>query len=180
MRTVDAIVEAAAHILEEHGFDGYTTNAVADRAGVSIGSLYQYFPNKDAITLVLIERDAGLLIQEVQAASRLDDWHAAIEAMVAAAVRHQLRRPALARLLDLEESRLRATDVAAPGTGAIYGAVRSVLERAALGPPVDRMATDLMGLTRGITDMAGRGGETNAEDLEDRVRRAVFGYLQTI
>ncbi|MBR8500820.1 TetR/AcrR family transcriptional regulator, partial [Burkholderia cenocepacia] len=42
--TVDAIVEAAARILERDGFDGYTTNAVAALAGVSIGSLYQYFP----------------------------------------------------------------------------------------------------------------------------------------
>jgi AcrR family transcriptional regulator len=54
--TVDAIVEAAGQLLVEHGRLGVTTNAVADRAGVSIGSLYQYFPNKDAIFKMLQER----------------------------------------------------------------------------------------------------------------------------
>ena len=37
--TVNAVLEAAARILERHGFEGYTTNAIAERAGVSIGSL---------------------------------------------------------------------------------------------------------------------------------------------
>jgi AcrR family transcriptional regulator len=44
--TIDAMLDAAAHILGERGWSGLTTNAVADVAGVSIGSLYQYFPNK--------------------------------------------------------------------------------------------------------------------------------------
>jgi AcrR family transcriptional regulator len=52
---VDAIVEAAAYILERHGWDRLTTNRIAERAGVNIGSLYQYFPNKEAI-LAEIER----------------------------------------------------------------------------------------------------------------------------
>jgi AcrR family transcriptional regulator len=55
-QTVDAIVEAAGQLLVEHGKIGVTTNAVAERAGVSIGSLYQYFPNKEAIFAALQER----------------------------------------------------------------------------------------------------------------------------
>ena len=46
--TVEAILEAAARILDRQGWKGFTTNAVAEVAGVSIGSLYQYFPNKAA------------------------------------------------------------------------------------------------------------------------------------
>ena len=178
--TVEAIVEAAAHILEARGFEGYTTNAIAERAGASIGSLYQYFPNKDAITLALIERDAAVLVRNVREAAAMADWRAALRAMVTAAVRHQMQRPVLARLLDDEEARLRADDVAAPGTSAIYHAVRSVVERAAPGLPADRLVSDLMGLTRGITDMAGRAGEVDAADLEARLNRAVFGYLQAV
>jgi AcrR family transcriptional regulator len=49
--TIEAILDAAAHILGEQGWRGITTNRVAEKAGVSIGSLYQYFPNK----LVLVE-----------------------------------------------------------------------------------------------------------------------------
>jgi len=54
--TVDAILGATARVLVKHGFEGLTTNAVATAAGVSIGSLYQYFPNKEALVSALIER----------------------------------------------------------------------------------------------------------------------------
>ena len=47
--TVDAILTASARILRESGYDGLTTNKVAEAAGVSVGSLYQYFPGKDAL-----------------------------------------------------------------------------------------------------------------------------------
>lgn len=54
--TVDTILEATARVLVKQGFDGLTTNAVAAAAGVSIGSLYQYFPNKEALVSALIDR----------------------------------------------------------------------------------------------------------------------------
>jgi AcrR family transcriptional regulator len=54
--TVEAIVEAAAQVFERHGYAAGTTNRIAERAGVSIGSLYQYFPNKDAILVELTRR----------------------------------------------------------------------------------------------------------------------------
>jgi AcrR family transcriptional regulator len=55
--TVATILEAAAHVLERRGYAGFTTNHVALRAGVSIGSVYQYFPDKDALLAALVERD---------------------------------------------------------------------------------------------------------------------------
>jgi AcrR family transcriptional regulator len=55
-QTVDAILEAAAQVFERHGYAAGTTNRIAQRAGVSIGSLYQYFPNKDAIVMELARR----------------------------------------------------------------------------------------------------------------------------
>jgi AcrR family transcriptional regulator len=54
--TVEAILEAAAQVFERHGYAAGTTNRIAERAGVSIGSLYQYFPNKDAIVMELARR----------------------------------------------------------------------------------------------------------------------------
>lgn len=53
--TVDAILKASAQLLERNGETGVSTNHIAERAGVSIGSLYQYFPNKDAILSALME-----------------------------------------------------------------------------------------------------------------------------
>jgi AcrR family transcriptional regulator len=54
--TVEAILEAAAQVFERHGYAPGTTNRIAERAGISIGSLYQYFPNKDAILVELVRR----------------------------------------------------------------------------------------------------------------------------
>jgi AcrR family transcriptional regulator len=51
--TVERILDAAAHIFHEQGYAGTTTNEIADEAEVSVGSLYQYFPNKDAILVAL-------------------------------------------------------------------------------------------------------------------------------
>jgi AcrR family transcriptional regulator len=54
--TLEAVLEAAAQVFERHGYAAGTTNRIAERAGVSIGSLYQYFPNKDAILVALVRR----------------------------------------------------------------------------------------------------------------------------
>ncbi|MCM3754869.1 TetR family transcriptional regulator, partial [Bacillus licheniformis] len=80
--TVDAIVEAAARILERDGFDGYTTNAVAALAGVSIGSLYQYFPNRDALTAALVERESAHLLDDVDRAAALSSCDDVLRTLV--------------------------------------------------------------------------------------------------
>ena len=51
-----AILDAATQLFQRLGYAGTTTNRVAELAGVSIGSLYQYFPDKDALLLALAER----------------------------------------------------------------------------------------------------------------------------
>ena len=56
--TIDAILEATARIVGQVGLDRATTNRIAELAGVSIGSLYQYFPGKEALLAALIEREA--------------------------------------------------------------------------------------------------------------------------
>jgi AcrR family transcriptional regulator len=56
VETVDRILDAAARIFDERGYRATTTNHVAAEAGVSIGSVYQYFPNKDALLVALAER----------------------------------------------------------------------------------------------------------------------------
>ena len=54
----DSILEASTRVLEEVSFEKFTTNRVAEAAGISIGSLYQYFPNKQSI-LIELERIAN-------------------------------------------------------------------------------------------------------------------------
>jgi AcrR family transcriptional regulator len=60
--TRQRILTAAAHVFAEHGYAAGTTNRIAERARISIGSLYQYYPNKDAILVELVTQhlDAGV------------------------------------------------------------------------------------------------------------------------
>lgn len=65
--TVDAILEAATRLFAEGGLDQVNTNHIAELAGVSIGSLYQYFPSKEAILGELIDRHAEQTIAALAA-----------------------------------------------------------------------------------------------------------------
>jgi AcrR family transcriptional regulator len=56
VETVDRILETAARLFDERGYHGTTTNHVAEQSGVSVGSLYQYFPNKDSLLVALAQR----------------------------------------------------------------------------------------------------------------------------
>ncbi|WP_110982282.1 TetR/AcrR family transcriptional regulator [Acinetobacter baumannii] len=177
--TFEAILEAAARILESLGFARFNTNAVAELAGVSIGSLYQYFPSKDALIVELIRRERAELsnhiveaIQQHEAAELKEK----LKFILQAAVQHQLSRPKLARTLefaseiigkDTEESELQheletiISDLF----------IRSGISHAQLA------AQDVIALSKGMINAAGIAGESDLNHLQQRVEKAVFGYL---
>src|SRR5262245_36689873 len=64
--TVDALIEATARILVKEGFDAANTNRIAEKAGVSIGSLYQYFPGKEAVVAALLERHVRQMLRAAE------------------------------------------------------------------------------------------------------------------
>lgn len=180
VQTVEAILESAAHILETEGLDGYNTNAIAARAGASVGSVYQYFGSKDAITMALISVDAKCLMSALDVAATLADPHAALEAMIAAAANHQLRRPRLAQLLDLEERRFnRLTHTSDDKPELLHRQVVKVVERI-YGPheELSSLCADLIVITRALCDAAGERQESSFDALQDRIRKAVHGYLR--
>ncbi|WP_367889722.1 TetR/AcrR family transcriptional regulator [Burkholderia sp. S171] len=147
---------------------------------MSIGSLYQYYPGKDAITIALIEQQSAVLLDAVVKAARVDDWAAALRAMVRGATEHQLTRPKLARLLDFEEARLPFPAHAVRVGSTIQAAIAEVLKKRpeCSTEDVSVLTCDILAMTRGLTDSAGERGETDIDELERRVIRAVFGYLE--
>lgn len=176
--TRDAIVEAAARILEADGMGGFNTNAIAARAGVSIGSLYQYFPAKDAILATLIRAEAeafdAALSEGVRRAERLS-LAGAIGVLAQVAVAHQTRRPRLARQLDLEEHRL-GLEAELDQTNRRVGQILiDFLTERRLGDRAGHAAWDILHLSRGLIDGALERGVT--EGLEARLTRAILGYL---
>ncbi|MFD8089258.1 TetR/AcrR family transcriptional regulator [Streptomyces malaysiensis] len=105
--TRERILTAAAHIFAELGYAAGTTNRIAERARISIGSLYQYFPNKDAILAELLVRhiDRGTWTQ----ADQLDLSAGSLKEMVRALVRDAIDNhrddPQLLRIM-IEEAPL--------------------------------------------------------------------------
>jgi AcrR family transcriptional regulator len=64
--TVETILTATTRILTEQGYAQFTTNRVAELAGLSVGSLYQYFPNKEALIVALAEHHTNAMAQLAQ------------------------------------------------------------------------------------------------------------------
>lgn len=107
-KTRQRILDAAAHVFAEYGYVGGTTNRIAEHAGLSIGSLYQYFPNKDAVLRALMDEhvDAGarLLTDRLSGGlpERLDD---ALRLFVRATIDNHRDDPRLHRVLFEEAPR---------------------------------------------------------------------------
>lgn len=100
--TVGSLIEATARILVKEGFDKASTNRVAEVAGVSIGSLYQYFPSKEALVAAVIERHQQQIMQMVRselAQVRAQPLDQAIRRFVAVAVAAHRLDPQLHRVL---------------------------------------------------------------------------------
>jgi AcrR family transcriptional regulator len=66
--TVEAITEATVQVLLSHGIERFTTTRVAERAGVSVGTLYQYYPNKQSLLFAVLENHMNNVAAKVEAA----------------------------------------------------------------------------------------------------------------
>ena len=111
--TVDVILEAAARILVKGGYAAFTTNRVAETAGVSVGSLYQYFPNKQSLLGELMRRhveelERGMAAITADAAKR--PLAETVRALIEDNVRAHLVNPALHQVLSEEVPRLGPLD----------------------------------------------------------------------
>lgn len=128
---VEAILEATARVLAERGYAGTNTNVVAERAGVSVGSVYQYFPNKDSLVTALHERHGAQMyaaIAAVLAAARPDGLHGHVQAMVRALLAAHRVAPELHRVLEKEFPFFDAPREQSVADGGIFRQVRQLLE----------------------------------------------------
>jgi AcrR family transcriptional regulator len=178
--TVALIVEAAARILELDGFEGFNTNAIAEKAGVSIGSLYQYFPSKDALLSAIIERETAPLLSVSEDLVNITDCKSALRYYIRASIRHQMRRPQLARLIDVAEKREIFNKQVSGTASRLQAAVERVLQMpdAPHAANISLASADLLAIIRSLVDAAGERGEGASEQLLKRVEGAVWGYLR--
>ncbi|MBC9878227.1 TetR/AcrR family transcriptional regulator [Bradyrhizobium sp. INPA01-394B] len=128
--TVDALIEATARILVKDGFEKTSTNRIADLAGVSVGSLYQYFPSKEALVAAVIERHNEEIMAIVRttltevAAMPIEK---AVRRLVSVAIDAHRVNPKLHRVLAEQIPRAGKLDVEASNRE-VHGLVRAYFE----------------------------------------------------
>ena len=103
--TVDAILEAAARILVESGYASASTNRIAERAGVGIGSLYEYFPGKEAIFAELRRREMARWYAKLRAGPASGPPREVIAHIVRTQIAYASANPALYAALETEVPR---------------------------------------------------------------------------
>jgi len=178
--TFDAVLQAAAHILAAGGYDALNTNAIAERAGVSIGSLYQYFPNKKAIVTGLIRAKRARLLAGIQQAANANEhsFDKGLECIIAAALNQQLAWPKLAIILHQSEAFLAPESETQALKTEIHQVLADFLHSHAI--TVDGSTTqDVIAMANGMIEAAGLVGETDVEAVAARVFHAVHAYLTT-
>ena len=184
--TVDAIIEASAQLLIEQGHERLTTARAAHRAGVSVGSLYQYFPNKAALVAAVIERscDSFLAAFETALASRRGDTLAdSVGAIVAATLVSHRLSPELHRLVIDLAPRIGVADRAAAAGRAVAAAIEATLHRhqAEIAPEIDlpTAATLIETLLEALSHRTVQDRSTSSPDvrLAAEAARMILRYL---
>ncbi|NBP26809.1 MAG: TetR/AcrR family transcriptional regulator [Betaproteobacteria bacterium] len=181
--TVETILAAATRVLECDSLAGFNTNRVAEVAGVSVGSLYQYFPNKSALIAALIDRQQSALAQSIEACVAAYEGRSLREALFALAdlgVEQQYQRPLLSAALDQEETRLPLDKRLRESEQRIGAAVMSLLcrhEKELAISPKPSDVQDIFVIAKALIEADAMAGRPPPPDLRDRVVRALWGYL---
>jgi AcrR family transcriptional regulator len=185
--TVDALLEATARILIREGFDKASTNRIAEVAGVSVGSLYQYFPGKEALVAALIDRHRHEIMQVVRGelAEALNlPVEQAMRKLVEVAVKAHRIDPRLHRVLTEQIPRVGRLEKVETFNRENYALFRAYLERrrdeirrADLGLVAFLCVTSIEALTHSaVLHQKIATGEATAA-LVDEATRLVVGYL---
>ena len=133
IHTVEAVFEACIQVLLASGVERLTTTKVAERAGVSVGTLYQYFPNKESLLSAVLENYLGLVISEVESACA-EGKGQALNAMANLVVRSflqaKMRNQDVSKALYAVSSDVGGTEIVARMTQRVQLALCSMLATA--------------------------------------------------
>jgi len=187
--TVDALIEATARILVKEGFDQASTNRIAAKAGVSVGSLYQYFPSKEALVAAVIDRhqqDLMEVVRRVLSEVAALPMEQAIRKVVAVAVEAHRIDPKLHRVLAEQIPRVGRLENIETFNRETYKLFRAYLEshrheiRAIdLGLATFVCVTSIEALTHtAILHRSEMLSDEAIETLIDEATRLVVGYLR--
>jgi AcrR family transcriptional regulator len=178
--TVAAILDAAVLVLKQDGLKGFNTNAIAERAGVSVGSLYQYFPTKEAILASLIRKMRAEMLEAMKGAmqhgSTGEIRHDA-RVFINASLSHHLDHADIVEILERVEAELPMDEETAVLKAEMHQLVVEVLERAGI-ERASIVAADLVAICGALSRTLPASGATNSEEMSNRMLRAALGYIE--
>jgi AcrR family transcriptional regulator len=182
--TVQTILQAAARVLRQESLTSFNTNRVAEIAGVSVGSIYQYFPNKSSLMAALITQAKQTLAQDVARVVDACEGKSlaySINQLTKLAIEQQFAQPFLAAALDHEERRLPVGEQIAQAEAQLIQSVMRLLARhqpmlsAKVSPT---LAKDCLVMVKALVESeSGSGQEKPPANLPARIRKALLGYL---
>ncbi|BCH20386.1 TetR/AcrR family transcriptional regulator [Mesorhizobium sp. L-8-3] len=183
--TVEAIIVATAQLLTEQGFETLTTARAAERAGVSVGSLYQYFPNKQALAAAVVdhygEKFATTFVRAIEEGSR-GTLRESVGAMIHAALVSHPHGPELHRTLIEVARRVARDEKNAEISSRIARTIEKILagHREEIAPDLD--LADAAALVETVLEtVAHRAVEGHpvsiAGDMAGQCRRLILAYL---
>ena len=186
--TVQALLDATARVLTKEGYDRASTNRIAATAGVSVGSLYQYFPNKEALVAALVARHnremLDLLREALKEVASLDLATATAKLVRAAVDAHRVD-PALHRVFDEQVPRMGQLAKIEALQGETFQLVRSYLEERRdeisvrdLDSTASILVTTVEALTHQFVIHGSAAPARDRDRFIDEVTRLVVGYLQ--
>jgi len=187
--TVDALIEATARILVREGFDRASTNRIAEVAGVSVGSLYQYYPGKEALVAAVIDRhheEIMRVVREALAEVASQPVKKAVRRLVTAAIDAHRVDPRLHRVLAEQiprTGRLENVDAFNREAHALFMAYlesrRDELRVADPGMAAFVCVTSIEALTHNaVLHHSEKLSDEAVRTLVDEATRLVVGYLQ--
>lgn len=182
--TVEAVLDAVVRVLKKHGVEGVTTNRIAEAAGVSIGSVYQYFPDKRAIFTALHDRhvdEISRLIDDRLVAHATAPIEEFVRALIEALVEAHAADPEFHELMTTTVPHgvegARALDVRLRGVFKLALTSRARLRRE--GRDLDRMLFVLPNMVEALSHGAAyrRPPGLSLAAAKDEAVRAVLSYL---
>lgn len=177
--TFETILEATTRILQAGGLSAVTTNLVAETAGVSVGSLYQYFPSKEAILSELVTRMRLSMSERLAVASLSAQelpLRQAIPLLMEAAVHQYATQPQLTAALEEAEARLPRSPEVRAGRRKVREVLIACLERRGVPDPKEA-AIDISAMTRAIVTASVATGNADFDKIRKRIEWAALGYL---
>ncbi len=181
----DAILTAARELLAESGVEGFTIDDVAARAGIPVGSVYQFFPNKFAIVAELDARDTEALIDDLTASAdrlTLGDWQAETNELIDLVAAHWVDDPTRRAVWLAMRSTAATRSLAAEHSRALVTTLLPMIKQLTEGQPLEEQVTIcevVVEMAQSLLHFSVSDGKPNPDTVRE-LKRMLRAYLRAV